>query len=118
MMNRSVRAFRWTGSGLSFNWDDADNWHPSGIPDSESDLVHFPEDATVFLNRHVDVADMRVDGNLDLYKGEYNLNVGGASYETQRAGIDQLDENLVMALEEKISIKTILQALFGDKLSA
>jgi len=117
--NRSANeiSFTWTGNGLSFNWDDPNNWFPNGIPSSQSASVNFKDDATVFLNRDVEVGEMNVAGNLDLYKGDFQLNVGGAPYARASAQLEKLDDNLVMALEEKISIKTILQALFGEKMS-
>lgn len=115
--NRSVNAYTWTGNGLSFNWDDAQNWYPQGVPTSLTASAHFKGDATVFLNRDIEIGEMSVDGNLDLYQGDFELSVGGTKYSRTNAQIEELDDNLVMALEEKISIKTILQALFGDKMS-
>jgi len=115
---RNAHGYTWTGNGLSFNWDDPANWFPQGVPNSENAAVHFQGDATVFLNRNIDIGDMKVDGNLDLYQGNFDLSVGGNKYTRGTAQIEELDDNLVNALEEKISIKTILQALFGDKMSS
>lgn len=115
---RNSNGYTWTGNGLSFNWDDPQNWFPQGVPNSVNAAVHFQGDATVFLNRNIDIGEMKVDGTLDLYQGNYDLSVGGNIYTRGTAQIEELDDNLVNALEEKISIKTILQALFGDKMSS
>ena len=115
---RSGNAFTWTGNGLSFNWDDAQNWFPQGVPNSVNAAVHFQGDATVFLSRNIEIGELNVEGNLDLYQGDHELSVGGTKYTRGTAQLEKLDDNLVNALEEKISIKTILQALFGDKMSS